>query len=692
MDVRSLKDEAAELFRKGRFAKAAERYDALSKAEPKDAQHLIKLGDSLRRDGKREHAITAYCKAVDMYAQQGVVIKAIAACKLVLEIDPEQKAVQEALANLCARRYVRREPLETPPPPPPRPAPKAGRYEAIDLPDEESSAPPIETAGGEILEIDDATGIDFDDGESLELDPPVAPAATHRAPPIRPPPPPPPRREDTPAPIELIELDMGEPPAVSAPPEPDAIELDLGAPPVVAAVPEPDSIELDLDVPVASPPEEIEEVIELVPIEEPVATTTSERRVLREADVAARQPVTAMVDILSDSLLIEGEVEDGEEIELLSITTGEQGLVSAAELSQPEEEEEEVELVALPETAPAPSPPPAASEALARERQEMQRLVNEAAFDVTPPPAVEEAPAAEEVDLEPPSERTPGAEVSQHDVPLFSELPHDAFIDLLEKVAFRRLEEGEVILREGDAGRSIFVLASGRARVVKHHGTSNPIELAVLEDGAFFGEMALLTGAARVASVVADEDCEVLELTEELLRDLTAKHPSVAHSLKKFYRQRLLSNVMAISPLFRAFDKSDRKMLVEKFKLREMKPGEPVIREGDRPDGLYVVMHGVCLVSRTAPDGSRQVPLAVLREGDVFGEMSLLSRQPASATVTAKRRTLVLRLPKAVFDELMFTHPAVLEVVSELTDQRTRVNEDILSGRLQVSDEVLALV
>lgn len=688
MDVRSLKDEAAELFRKGRFAKAAERYDALAKAEPKDAQHLIKLGDSLRRDGKREHAITAYCKAVDMYAQQGIVIKAIAACKLVLEIDPEQKAVQEALANLCARRYVRRDQIETPPP---RAQPKARSYEAIELPDEEEiSAPPIETAGGEILEIDDADALDFDDSEPLELATPLAPPPRHRAPPIRPPPP---RPETTSEPIELIELDVGEPQSVpSSPPEPDSIELDLGAPAVVEAVPsEPDSIELDLDMPVAVPPEESGEIIELVPLEEPVATNTSERRVLRDADVAARQPVTAMADILSDSLLIEGEVEDGEEIELLSITTGEPGLVSAAEFSQPADEEE-VELVALPEPEPAPVPAPARSEALARERQEMRRLANEAAFDLTPPPTSEVEPAPEDVDLEPPSERTPGAEVSQHDVPLFSELPRDAFLDLLEKVEFRRLDRGEVILREGDSGRSIFVLASGRARVVKAHGSANPIELAVLEDGSFFGEMALLTGAARVASVVADDDCEVLELTEDLLRDLTAKHPSVAHSLKKFYRQRLLSNVMAISPLFRAFDKSDRKMLVEKFKLREMKPGEPVIREGDRPDGLYVVMHGVCLVSRTAPDGSRQVPLAVLREGDVFGEMSLLSRQPASATVTAKRRTLVLRLPKSVFDELMFTHPAVLEVVSELTDQRTRVNDDILSGRVQVSDEVLALV
>ena len=72
--------------------------------------------------------------------------------------------------------------------------------------------------------------------------------------------------------------------------------------------------------------------------------------------------------------------------------------------------------------------------------------------------------------------------------------------------------------------------------------------------------------------------------------------------------------------------------------------------------------------------------------------MALLTRKPAGATVTAKRRTLVLRLPKASFDELMFTHPTVLEVVSELSDQRTRVNEQILTGQIDSPREVLAFL
>jgi CRP-like cAMP-binding protein len=297
-----------------------------------------------------------------------------------------------------------------------------------------------------------------------------------------------------------------------------------------------------------------------------------------------------------------------------------------------------------------------------------------------PPPPVDDEP---ELSI-------PGADVTRESVPLFSELPEDAFLELLERLHFRRFSAGDVVLREGETGKSIYVLASGRVRVVRGYQTRAEVELAQLSDGAFFGEMALLTGAPRVASVVAVDDSEVLEITERILQELTARHASVGRSLRKFYRQRLLANVMAISPLFRAFDVADRRSLVEKFKLREVTQDTVIIPEGEPSDGLYVVMHGIALVTKRRDD--RTVPLAVLKEGDVFGEMSLLTRRPASATVTAKRKALILRMPKAAFDELKFTHPAILEVVSELTDQRAKVTEQILAGHMDAPREAFALV
>jgi len=249
-------------------------------------------------------------------------------------------------------------------------------------------------------------------------------------------------------------------------------------------------------------------------------------------------------------------------------------------------------------------------------------------------------------------------------VPLFDDLPRDAFVELVNRLSYRRYGAGERILEEGDPGRSFFVIVEGKVRIWKKLPGGEELQLATLEEGAFFGEMALLSGAPRTANVSAEDDTELLEVSDAVLRHLAKNHPSVVKSLKNFYRQRLLSNVMAISPLFKDFDPAERRQLVEKFKLRQAAPGEMLIKEGAQSDGLYVVLHGSVDVA------AQQIDLARLREGEIFGEMSLLTRQPATATVVSPGNAILLRLPRDQFQELVVTHPQILALVSELTEQR----------------------
>jgi CRP-like cAMP-binding protein len=97
-------------------------------------------------------------------------------------------------------------------------------------------------------------------------------------------------------------------------------------------------------------------------------------------------------------------------------------------------------------------------------------------------------------------------------------------------------------------------------------------------------------------------------------------------------------------------------------------PGDVLVKEGQTSDGLYVVLSGEVEIDA---QGKR---IATLKEGEVFGEMSLLTRSPASATVRAMRRTSLLRLPKQDFDTLILSHPQVLEHVSVLIDSRQRAD------------------
>ncbi len=258
-------------------------------------------------------------------------------------------------------------------------------------------------------------------------------------------------------------------------------------------------------------------------------------------------------------------------------------------------------------------------------------------------------------------------------IPLFSDLSPDAFVSLFDRSPLRHFDEGAPILRQGTVGDAFYVVCEGQVRVARELGGGALQELAVLKEGAFFGEMALLSGSPRSASVFsAAEGTQVLEISGAVLSELSRDYPSVAEALRTFCRQRLLSNVMATSALFTPFSRSDRRTLIQKFRAREAPRAQVIVREGEESDGLYVVLAGEVEVSRGG------TVLARLREGELFGEMSLLRKAPATATVTATRRTSLLRLPRSDFDTLVLTHPQVLILVSELTDDRQRQTDALL--------------
>jgi CRP-like cAMP-binding protein len=252
------------------------------------------------------------------------------------------------------------------------------------------------------------------------------------------------------------------------------------------------------------------------------------------------------------------------------------------------------------------------------------------------------------------------------------------------------VEAGSTVLHEGDTGEGFFVVASGRLAVSKRNDLGAPVVLARLGEGDFFGEMALLSGAPRAATVTAAEPTELLEFPAAALQQIAASHPHLATSLKRFYRQRLLANALAVSPVFRPFARGDKKLVMEKFRAREVQVGEEIIREGAPSDGLYVVLAGQ--VDVYTHRAGQPVLVAQLREGDLFGEISCLRKAPATANVVVSRAGTLLRLPRADFDGLVTAYPQILELVSELTDERRENLDAILSGAAEWTDEGLVLI
>ncbi len=587
VDTRKLKDQAAEFLGKSKFDKAAEILEQLARLEPKDMQHRLKLGDTYRRLGIEEKAIACYQTAGRQFGEDGQLIKAIGAFKVILEIDPKNQAAQQDLAQMNGRRFAK--PATEPAQPKVAKGIGAGARGVSEM----------ELAEGHKAVDQIGAMLEGTRGASAaaQVLPRPAPFARSRAP---------------------IELDAGPAEELELVPGPSARATPTSGTPAPvkggsAPVPEKKSAPRVIALP---PSDEIEIITEddapLRARAEIVGTPTIR-------DSSSARPAGAAARPIADLL-----AQDEDEIELLSV-----------ESDNVEAGPEEHEPLGLATTGEF-----------------------EAVFSSLVPPKPVRLPAK---------------------VPLFDDLPQQAFVELVNRLSYKRWAPGEMILREGEAGRSFFVVVEGRVRVFKRLPDGAELVLATLGEGAFFGEMALLSGAARAANVVAEAETELFEISDDVLRETVARYPSVATSLKNFYRQRLVNNVMAISPLFRDFDPGERRAIVERFKMKQAAAGDVIIREAQAANGLFLILHGGVRVHKQVA-GAREVELARLKEGEMFGEMSLLSNEPASATVTALSTTILLRLPPEDFQELILTHPQILEMVSELTDRRRSESAAVLSG------------
>ena len=110
--------------------------------------------------------------------------------------------------------------------------------------------------------------------------------------------------------------------------------------------------------------------------------------------------------------------------------------------------------------------------------------------------------------------------------------------ELADTVELHGFSAEEIIIREGDRGRSIYVILSGRVRVFTTDSEGNEEELAILVEGQFFGEMSLLTGKSRSAYVSALDTSMLMELSFTSMRKLIRGNLKVKEVLLDYYRDR----------------------------------------------------------------------------------------------------------------------------------------------------------
>src|SRR5881394_1224099 len=121
--------------------------------------------------------------------------------------------------------------------------------------------------------------------------------------------------------------------------------------------------------------------------------------------------------------------------------------------------------------------------------------------------------------------------------PLFECLSEEQLDHLVKQARLNVFGRGEPVIEEGSPGDSMFVLLRGEANVLVSKNGST-IQVATLNSGDCFGEMSLLTGEPRSATVRADADCYVMEISKPIMAEIIRQSPDCLHQLSEILATR----------------------------------------------------------------------------------------------------------------------------------------------------------
>src|SRR6266446_9064896 len=256
-------------------------------------------------------------------------------------------------------------------------------------------------------------------------------------------------------------------------------------------------------------------------------------------------------------------------------------------------------------------------------------------------------------------------------------------------------EFGDVIVKQDDPADSFYVLTRGRARALKIKPDGEEIPLGVLKPGDSFGEAALSEGGTRNATVRCSTGVDVLRLDRDDFMELVHRVPDLKQYVETTGQDRALQSFLYQFSNFGRLPTLVLRGMIDRLKPVTIEKGDLIIREGDDAGPLYILQKGRARAFAGVDGQTRN--LAFYREGDFFGELSVLNGSPRAASVEAFTDCQLLSLePKSVqdlrrrfpeFDRLVSERLALYQAKTEARIPLDFTTE-LLPAETQVHDKV----
>ncbi len=231
---------------------------------------------------------------------------------------------------------------------------------------------------------------------------------------------------------------------------------------------------------------------------------------------------------------------------------------------------------------------------------------------------------------------------------------------------------GTVVFQRGDPGSSLFTIASGSVAV--QISATDPSVTVPIGTGSIFGEVGLISGRPRGATIRAAEDSILVEVSRIAALRLMAAVPAARRAVTRISIERQLLQMFGsgLTP-------DDLAEVVEAAELKQVRAGEAIITEGEDSYDIYAIRQGSMVVEKNI--GGKPVFLSYLPAGSYVGEMALIDGGRRTATVRAAIRSEVIKLNGDAVRRLLEREPALLAKLKGDMSTRQQLTSFIESKR-----------
>jgi CRP-like cAMP-binding protein/thioredoxin reductase/Fe-S-cluster-containing hydrogenase component 2 len=210
---------------------------------------------------------------------------------------------------------------------------------------------------------------------------------------------------------------------------------------------------------------------------------------------------------------------------------------------------------------------------------------------------------------------------------------------------------GEIIFERGAIGSSLFGIASGS--VLVEVSRTDPSAAVPIETGSIFGEVGLISGRRRGATVRAAEDSILVEVPRMAALKLMSAVPAAKRAITRISIERQLLQMFGSG-----LTSDDLAEVMEGAEVKSVKAGEAILTEGEEGRDIFVIRQGSMVVEKAI--GGKPVFLSYLPAGSYVGEMALLQGGRRTATVRAAIKSEVIRIDGDAFRRLLDRKPDLL--------------------------------